>query len=231
MNVRMLCAGAAKGLVTALQPAFRAETGAEVRGEFGAVGAMKDKLLAGEPCDLIVLTAAIIDALRVHGHVDGDTVAAIGRVGTGIAVRAGEAPPAIADGKALRNTLLAATAVFIPDPRRATAGIHFVGVLQRLDIHAAVAPRLRVYPNGATAMRELAATDGPRTIGCTQVSEILYTPGVTLAGALPAGYALATLYSAAVCTRARQPELAGRFAQLLTGPRSAVLRAQGGFED
>ena len=227
----MLCAGAARGLVTALQPTFRADEGADVRGEFGAVGAMKDRLLAGEPCDLIVLSAALIDELGAGGHVAGESVAAIGRVGTGIAVRAGEALPAIDDGMALRRTLLGAAAIFVPDPQRATAGIHFVDVLRRLAIHAEVAPRLRAFPNGATAMRELAATSGAGMIGCTQVSEILYTPGVALVGALPAEFALSTVYSVAVCTRARHPEVAHRFAQWLVGPRAAALRAQGGFAD
>jgi molybdate transport system substrate-binding protein len=230
-ELRMLCAGAAKGLVTALRPGFRDDEGVDVAGEFGAVGAMKDRLLAGESCDLIVLSAALIEELRVGGHVAHDSIAAIGWVGTGIAVRAGEALPVIGDGAALRRSLLAATAIFVPDPLRATAGIHFVDVLRRLAIHAEVAPRLRAFPNGAMAMRELAATGAPGMIGCTQVSEILYTPGVTLAGALPGEFALSTVYSVAVCTRAQQPEIARRFAQWLTGPRAAALRAQGGFAD
>ena len=229
-ELRMLGAGAAKGLVTALRPVFRAEAGVDVHADFGAVGAMKDRLLAGEPCDLIILTAALVDDLRVHLHVVAESVAAIGRVGTGIAVRAGDALPTLADGAALRRALLAATAIFVPDPQRATAGIHFVDVLRRLGVRADVEPRLRAYPNGATAMRVLAAEGGPGMIGCTQVSEILYTPGVTLAGTLPGQFALSTVYSVAVCTRARAPELAGRFAQWLAGPRSAALRAQGGFE-
>ena len=229
-ELRLLCAGAAKGLVVALQPAFRAEVVVDVRGEFGAVGAMKDRLLAGESCDLIVLSAALIDELCIDGRVDADSVAAIGRVGTGIAVRAGEAPPGIGDATALRRTLLAATAIFVPDPQRATAGIHFVDVLKRLAIHAEVASRLRAFPNGAMAMRELGETPGPGLLGCTQVSEILYTPAVTLVGPLPGELALSTVYSVAVCTRALQPEHARRFAQWLTGPRSAALRAQGGFE-
>ena len=46
-------------------------------------------------------------------------------------------------------------------------------------------------------MRELGATTGAGMLGCTQVSEILYTPGVTLVGALPGELALSTVYSVA----------------------------------
>jgi molybdate transport system substrate-binding protein len=225
----MLCAGAAKGVVTALQAEFLAAVGAEVAGDFGAVGAMKARLLAGEPCDVIVVTATMIDDLRVHGHVVGDTVATLGRVDTGIAVRAADVVPDIANADALRRSLLAAPAVYVPDPERATAGVHFVDVLRRLAIAADAQPRLRAFASGAIAMRELAQSTEPANIGCTQVSEILYTAGVTLVGALPGEFALATVYAAAVCARAQAPALARRVVELLAGPHGAALREEGGF--
>ena len=229
MNLNLLCAGAARGLVLALKDKLAAETGAGIDGTFGAVGAMKERLLAGAPCDVIVLTAALIDGLARDGHVLPATVAPLGRVGTGIAVRAGEPLPGIADGDALRATLLASTGIVFPDPVRATAGIHFANVIERLGIHDAVAARITNYPNGATSMREL-AEGPPGRVGCTQITEIKYTPGVTLAGPLPAGYALDTVYSVAVCTRAAQPDVARVFAAMLTGPVSSALRHAGGFE-
>jgi molybdate transport system substrate-binding protein len=79
-------------------------------------------------------------------------------------------------------------------------------------------------------MRELAACELPQPIGCTQVTEINYTVGVELVGVLPTCFELATVYSAAVATRAAQPELAARFIALLSGPETLTLRAAGGFE-
>lgn len=228
-GIALLCAGAAKGVVEALQPMLVAEARIEVRGTFGAVGAMKEKLLAGEPCDAIVLTAAQIDELGRAGRVVPATAAPLGSVGTGVAVRAGERVPDVRDGAALRATLLAATGICLPDPQRATAGIHFVGVLEKLGIRNEVEARLRPYPNGATAMRELAQSSEPGLVGCTQVSEILYTPGVALVGALPAGYALATVYSVAVSANARHPAEAARFAATIAGDASRALRERGGF--
>jgi molybdate transport system substrate-binding protein len=229
-ELALLCAGAAQGVVKALQSELAAEARIEVRGTFGAVGAMKEKLLAGEPCDAIVLTAALIDDLGKTGHVLPATAASLGSVGTGIAVRAGERVPDAHDGAALRAALLAAKGIYLPDPQRATAGIHFVGVLDKLGIRDEVAARLRPYPNGATAMRELAQSTEPGLIGCTQVSEILYTSGVTVVGALPAEFALATVYSVAVSASARHPAEAARFARLLSGDASRAVRVEGGFE-
>jgi molybdate transport system substrate-binding protein len=230
IDLRILCAGAARGLVVAMEASLFAETGTGVRGSFGAVGAMREKLQAGEPCDLIVLTAAMIDDLAAGGHVLAETAAPLGRVGTGVAVPAGEPVPDIAAAAALAATLRAATGILFPDPARATAGIHFANVLKRLGIYAEVEPRLQTFPNGATAMRALAQAGQPGQVGCTQITEINYTPGVTLAGPLPGDYALSTVYSVAVCTKATQPEIARLFAEMLSGPLSQGLRAAGGFE-
>jgi molybdate transport system substrate-binding protein len=126
----------------------------------------------------------------------------------------------------LRIALAAADAIYFPDPERATAGIHFAGVLRKLSLYDAARDRFRTFPNGATAMGELARATTPRPIGCTQVTEILYTPGVTLAGPLPAEFELATVYSVALC---RESAAARHLVGLLTGPEAADIRAAGGI--
>ena len=190
MTLAVLCAGAAKGLVAALGSAFTAETAVAIDGTFGAVGALREKLVAGAPCDAIVLTAALIDTLEKEGRVVPGSAAPLGTVRTGIAVRAGEPLPDIQNAAALRATLLGASRLLFPDPQRATAGIHFVDVLRRLGIHDDVA----------------------------------------LVGPLPAGFDLATVYTAAVCTGARDRALAQRYVQMLSGAQARGLRARGGFE-
>ena len=229
MHLNLLSGGAARGLVDAMQPAFMATTGCRVNATFSAVGAMQEKLLAGEPCDLVILTASLIDALARDGHVVPNTVAALGAVPTGVAVRAGETRPDVSDGEALRRSLLAAPGIYVPDTERSTAGIHVIKVLRLLGIHAEVAARLRTYPNGATAMLELSRASEPRLLGITQVSEIIATPGVDLVGSLPSGFELSTVYSAAACTKAREPDLARRFVQLLASPAAAATRELSGF--
>jgi molybdate transport system substrate-binding protein len=53
---------------------------------------------------------------------------------------------------------------------------------------------------------------------------------VTLVGALPAEFELATVYTAAVCSRARDPDIARRFVALITGSSSQAVRARAGFD-
>src|SRR5262245_11148884 len=195
MQVNVLSGGAAQGLVGALASQFKIETGRDIAGTFGAVGAMRDKLIGGAPADLLILTAALIAELTEAGHVVAGSAADIGVVRTAIAVRAGDPAAPVGDAAALRAALLGADAIFFPDPKLATAGIHFSRVLDRLGIGRDVIMRLRPYPNGATAMRALAESRDARPIGCTQVTEILATPGVTPVGALPKELELATVYT------------------------------------
>lgn len=229
MKLALLSGGAAHGLVTALAPQFKSETGADIDGTFGAVGAMRDKLIAGADADVLILTAALIDELTKAGHVAAGSAAGVGTVATGVAVRSGDPLPEIGDADALRTTLRGADAIYFPDPKLATAGIHFAKVLDRLGIAAKVAPHLRPYPNGSAAMAALAAAKGGRPVGCTQVTEILNTEGTTLVGNLPEGFALATVYTLGICTKARSPQLAHKLAALLTGDGSRDLRRRLGF--
>ena len=113
MNV--LCAGAAQGLVKALQGVFLELTGAKVEGRFGAVGAMKEALLAGEPCDVMIVTEAMISSLQADGRLVSGSEAALGLVRTGIAVRAGDAMPASAAPDDLKAALLAASSIYLQD--------------------------------------------------------------------------------------------------------------------
>jgi molybdate transport system substrate-binding protein len=119
--------------------------------------------------------------------------------------------------------------VYCPDIDRATAGIHLASVLKRLGIYEEIRPRLRVFPNGAAAMAELAHSTVAHPVGCTQMTEIIYTPGTEVAGELPPPFGLATTYRA-VC--ARQPAdraLAMQFVDALTSSRYSDLRQQAGF--
>jgi molybdate transport system substrate-binding protein len=229
-RLNVLSGGAAQGLVGALAQDLQARTGLTVGGSFGAVGAMRDKLLAGEPCDLLILSQALIDALVQSGHAEAASVRPVGVVKTGVAVVAGQARPDIGNPQALRQALAQATAIYFPDPQKATAGIHFQRVLTELGLAQSHADRCRTFPNGATAMRALADDALPGAVGCTQVTEILFTPGVDLIGLLPAPFELSTVYTAAVAKGARHPEAAQALIELMTDAGNAALRRQGGFE-
>jgi molybdate transport system substrate-binding protein len=228
-RLKILSGGAAQGLVASVTPKFKAMTGLDIEGEFGAVGAMADKLRGGVPADIVVLTTAMIAGLARENLVVGASVADIGIVETAIAIRAGDPPVSVGDAAALRKAFLAADAIFVPDTKASTAGIHVAKVLQQLGIADEVAARLKIYPNGATAMRNLAASTAPKPIGCTQSTEIISTAGVILSGSLPPGCELSTVYTAAVTTQAVNGRQAQELIDLLTGIEQRDLRERAGF--
>jgi molybdate transport system substrate-binding protein len=228
-SLKILSGGAAQGLVASVAPKFKAVTGLDIEGEFGAVGAMADKLRAGTQADIVILTSAMIATLAREDRVVAASVADVGLVETAIAIRAGDPPVSAPDATALREAFFAADAIYVPDTTASTAGIHVATVLAQLGIADEVAPRLKIFPNGATAMRNLAASTAARPIGCTQSTEIISTSGVMLSGSLPRGCELSTLYTAAVATQAIDAGHAQNLIDLLTSIEQRDLRQRAGF--
>ncbi|MES2511088.1 MAG: substrate-binding domain-containing protein [Pseudomonadota bacterium] len=229
-DLYILSGGAAQGLVTRLQDRFTKKSGVTIKGTFGAVGMMKDKLLAGEPCDIMILSEALIRDLTASGDLLAGSDVALGAVKTGVAVKTGDKPADVSTPDALKATLRAARGIYFPDPVKATAGIHVMKVLKALGLDVELADRLRPYPNGATAMKVMADSTEAGLVGCTQATEILFTEGVELVAMLPKEFELATIYTAAVCTKAGQPQAAHDLIAMLASAEFAALRRDCGFE-
>jgi molybdate transport system substrate-binding protein len=229
MNLTLFSGGAVQAVISSLQSEFEHSNHCTLAPTFGAVGAMRDKLIAGEHCDLLVLSASLIEKLEAQGLVLPGSARALGTVATGVAVREGSDAVKVDTSEALTETLLAARGLYVPDLQKSTAGIHIAHMLGGLGLKEKMSGRIHEFPNGATAMREMARSQEDGLIGCTQVTEIMHTPGVRLVGALPAEYALSTIYTAAICSSAQEPGLAAKLVELLTSDGSAALRRRCGF--
>jgi molybdate transport system substrate-binding protein len=230
MKLFILSGGAAAGVVKGLQAEFEQSSGCEIHASFSAVGAMKDRLVSGDPCDLAIFTGALIHQLIASGHIVPGSAQSLGIIKTGIAVRSGDMHPDVSSGEALMAAFRQASAIFSPDTEKSTAGIHFMNVLKSLGIADELKDKFQTFPNGAEAMQAMVNSSSANPIACTQVTEILYTPGIDLVDVLPKEFELATNYTLGICTQARHPESARLFAQFLTGSASQALRKQGGFE-
>lgn len=230
-TLRILSGGAAQGLVDSLSPKFREMTGYNIEGEFGAVGTMAEKLRTGTPADVLILTTAVLDALARDSFIASGAATDVGLVETTIAVRASDPAVHVETADALRDSLRACDAFFVPDTKASTAGQHIAKVLNQLGLADEMKSRLREFPNGATAMRHLASSDAARPIGCTQTTEILNTPGLTLVGPLPPGCELATMYAATPTARTAHAAAAAALISLLTAPEQHATRQRAGFRN
>jgi molybdate transport system substrate-binding protein len=230
MKLSILSGGAAAGVVTGLQAQFEQQHGCQIEANFSAVGAMRELLLAGEPCDLVILTRSMIEGLMQSGHVKPHSLASLGIVRTGVAIKTGAPVPKIANRDELLKAFSEAKGIYFPDPEKATAGIHVYNVLKALGLEKTKEKELHIFPNGATAMAAMADSPDSGLIGSTQVTEINITPGISLIGMLPKEFELATDYCLGICANAQHPQLASDFASLLISNEAAALRAKIGFE-
>ena len=229
-TLNVFCAGAAQAVVTEIAAKFQRDSGNFVAANFGAVGAMKARVLAGEPADVIVLTAALIDELIAQGLVVAGSRVDLGKVGTGVAVRAGTPLPDVANVQVLRGNLLAAKRVLFPDPAVATAGKVVMSALDTMGIAEELKPRLRFFPNGYAAMNDLAQSTGLHELGITQITEIMANKGVTLVGPLPAEVQNIAVYSAGLAAGSAQPDLARELIRRLTGFNAQPVLSAAGFD-
>jgi molybdate transport system substrate-binding protein len=227
--LHILSGGAAEALVHELSAEFKQQTGMDIRGTFSAVGAMRDQLLAGADCDVLVLSQKLIDELVQTGHAKADSVRPVGLIQTGLAVAKGHPRPVIRTENELRQAFLKASTIYTSDPDRSTAGAHFKKILTHLGLLDAVGARWKTFSTGAKAMQAMAQEAIPGAIGGTQVTEIMFTPGVDLIGTLPKPFELTTTYTAAIPVKAHSPQQAQILINLMTSPAKAALRGQVGF--
>jgi molybdate transport system substrate-binding protein len=228
-EIRVEAAGATEATLRDLIPLFERATGHTVVAAYGAVGELRDRLQAGAPADLVIATPAILEQLEKGGLVSPGARQDLGRVGGGVAVCAGAPRPSIATPAELRAALLAAREVHFADPARATAGAHFLRVVDRLGIGAEARAKGKIAPGGKAAMLAMARScEG--AIGLTQVSEILSVPEVVLVGPYPAELQSHTLYTGALLAAAKARAGAGELLRFLAGPQGQARLARSGFE-
>ena len=229
VELYVLVAGATESTVRDMVGTFEKESGHTVKLTYGAVGLLRDKIYAGEPADLTIVTPVIIEQLQAKGVVRPDTRKDLGRVGGGIAVRVGAPRPAVGTPEELKQALLAAKEVYYADPATATAGAYFLKVADRLGVGDAVRQKGRTGAGGKEAM-ELMAKSGAEAIGLTQISEILSVKEVVLVGPYPGDLQNMTTYTGILLTRTLHPEAAGAFLRFLTSPSVQARFKQAGYE-
>jgi len=227
-EVKVLSGGAVRAIVTDLAEAFHQETGHTVTLAFGTVGVIRQRLTAGEPVDVVIMSDAAIDETARQGAVVPGTRTDIARTGMGVAVREGAPKPDISTPEALKQALLAAKSLVYVDPGQgATSGIHFAGVLERLGIADAVRAKTRLVPGGYPA--ELVAR-GEVELVAHQISEIVPVKGVTLVGPLPKDLQKITTYSAGLAARSAVPEAARAFIAFVARPAFKARFAGAGLD-
>ena len=92
-KLKIMCARSMHEVVTALAYDFTSATGNEVELSFGTVGALQQRLDAGETADVVISARPAIDALEKASRLAPKSRADIATVRIGVAVREGAPAP------------------------------------------------------------------------------------------------------------------------------------------
>jgi molybdate transport system substrate-binding protein len=230
--LELVSGGAGEPVLRKLLPRFEDRARIEVEATFAVVGAIPELLRSGRATpDVIVVPVPLIDQLQ------GETCrcfqaadrGVIGRVAIGAVVRAGAAAPDISTVDKVRQALLDATSIAIPDPQQTPTGKFLMTAFDTMGITSMILPKLTLKNaiDGGIAL----VRDGRVQLGLYLVTEILPVTGVQLVGKLPApalqGY---VVYGWATSAASASPQKAAGLAEFLTAPENASRWTDAGFE-
>ena len=184
---------------------------------------MVRRVRSGEPFDVLVAAPDQIDALVKDGFIIPETRTHLARSGIGVAVRTGATIPDVKSVAAFKRTLLNARSIAYL--KEGQSGVYLARLLEDLSIAGVVEPKV-VRPDRDIVSQLVA--QGDVEIGMVVVTQILTTPGVTLAGPLPDEIQHYVVFAAGVSARSRAVQVSKDLLSFLMGPAArSVMVAQG----
>jgi molybdate transport system substrate-binding protein len=218
-NIKVMSAGAVQSMVTALGDEFARANGHKLDLNFATVGALRERLGAGETTDLAILSESAVAALSKTGLFVASSIKNLGRTRTGVCVREGAAKPDISTPEAFKRALLNAKAVSYTDPKGGgSSGMFFASLLDRLGIAAEVNKTAVLKKRGYEVAHAVA--HGEADIGSSFISELLTVKGAAVVGPLPAELDNPNTYTGAVMAVSAQREAAAALLAALSDPAS-----------
>lgn len=221
-------AGAMEAGLHRLIDPFARETGQPVQLTVAVPASLRQRVESGRAPDVLILPAPMMEALVRAGKVKPDGQALVGRVGVGVTVREGAPAPDISSVEQLKRALLDAESIVY---NRASTGIYFDRLIERLGIADAVTGKATRYADGFGVLDHVVKGHG-REIGIGAITEIkdYESKGLRLVGPLPADVQNYTSYVAGVPTAAKSPDSAAAFIRFVTTPLAKTQFAATGVE-
>jgi len=224
-DIRVLTPGVvANAGIKDIAAAFGKQTGTNViivtDGMSKIVG---DAETSNPPTDVVVLPVDKMNAFEATGGVRADSVAMIGRVEIGLAVRAGTPHPDISTTPKLHAVLLAADSVLYSNPASGSMEAGIIDALLRRPDLAGVRGKISLNGEGGEAL-----VRGEGQMALQLICEILNHPEIELVAPLPPELGAHIDSEAAISTRSADPEAAAAFVHYMLAPgQTAVWKAKG----
>jgi molybdate transport system substrate-binding protein len=227
-EITVLSAGAVEPGLKPASLAFEKGTGHTVKIAFAPAPQIRTRIAGGETWDVVIAPPAVLDELAKLGKIENERVT-LGRVGMGVAVRAGAPMPDISNVEALKRSVLAAESLIFT---RGSSGVYFEALLKKLGLYEQVEGKITRHEDGEAAMGHVLKGTG-KEVSFGQLTEIrLYLDkGLRLVGPLPAEVQNYTSYAGAAMTTARpNADVARAFVRHLGSPDGHAMFAGAGIE-
>ena len=232
-DIHVMISSGFHGAYSELAPAFERATGHHLITTRGpSMGdspeAIPARLARGESADVVILDGGAADQLGQRDLTQAGSKVELARSLIGMVVREGAEKPDISSVTALRNTLLAAKSIAYSD---SGSGTYLSTVLfAKLGVADQIGPRSRKVrgpPSGEPVAAVVAR--GEAEIGFQQVAELIHTPGITFAGALPAEVQPMFSFAGVLTKTAREPEAARALLAFLSSRDAAPAITKAGL--
>jgi molybdate transport system substrate-binding protein len=226
-EIRLLSAAAMQTVFHMITDEFERTSGHKLVFAYSTMGAITQRVLAGETADLIIGSTQSLDWLARERRVDPASRVTIAKVGIGAVVPTGTPKPPIGSAEELKAALLAAkTLVYAFPAGGGAAGVHIAKVIDGLGIAEQVKPKTRFGAGGDVT--EVTLAQGPGALGMTQISEIVNKPGADYVGPFPEAVQNYTGVTVGVPAGAPPSEATMAFIRFLRGPAAvAAIKARG----
>ena len=227
-SLKVLGAGPVKRGITQLAAQFEKSSGHQVTVEFIAAPTVRDRVLAGEAVDVVVVPQSAMADFVAQSRVVTATRMTVGRSRMGLAMRKGAPSPDLGSVEAFKNAVAAADGVVV---NVASSGNYIAKLLEKLGL--ATPGKTVTQPDTVKVMDHVAASPH-HLLGAGQLPEIreLVDKGVAivLAGPLPDELQSITGYDAAVTTASGNAEVAAAFTAFLSIAEARAVMATTGID-
>jgi molybdate transport system substrate-binding protein len=222
-DIRVLSSVGIKAVIDDLVPKFERATKHKVTTVFDLAGVLKTRVEGGEPFDVAILTAPLVDELIAKGKIASASRAEVARVGLGLMIRAGAPKPDVSSAEAFRKTLLGAKSItYVPT---GASGIAFTATIEKMGIAGAIKAKARLAANGDEVNASILG--GTSDLAVLPVSEILPVKGADLGGVFPPAVQTFVVMTAGLPASAKSAAAREFVAYLMSAPNTAVVRAKG----
>jgi molybdate transport system substrate-binding protein len=226
-TLRIFSGGAPQDIFKKLTPEFERQSGHKVEFVFAVMSALRDKVAAGDPADVLVMPTNILDGYEKEGVVRPQGRAVLGLVSINAVVRAGAAKLDLSTPDKVKQAMLAAGAITHATPGETPSGTHMGKLIETLGIAEAMKGKV-IHRSALRGGIELVAS-GEAEIGFFPKSEVL-DPRLNLAGPLPPAIQLTTIYGAAVTAKSAAPDAGAAFIAFMTDQKHRAVWSEGGFD-